>query len=251
MAEDFREVEAHWPGADLAYAPAPHTLYTTHPEIVTAAVQAARARGARTTVHLAEHSAERTFLLRGEGPFVDFVGRMRVSIDRFPIPHKGPVDYAADLGLLAHDVLLVHLTDIRAHELERVASSGAQVVLCPRSNLYIEVKLPPLFDIINAGISPALGTDSLASSPSLDVLGEARALSERFPSVARGALIDMATIGGARALGRPDLGQLARGCRPGVLLIAGDLPAGADVGAWVLSQPASQRTWLARRGRTT
>jgi cytosine/adenosine deaminase-related metal-dependent hydrolase len=251
MAEDFRDVEAHWPTPDLGYAPAPHTLYTTHPEVVAAVLRVARARGAPTTVHLAEHSAERTFLRYGNGPFLDFVKRVHLSIDRFPVPGQGPIDYAADLGLLSPDVLLVHLTDIRASELERVASSGAPVVLCPRSNLYIEVKLPPLFEMVKAGIFPALGTDSLASSPSLDVLGEARALADRFPSIPKGALVDMATVGGARALGRADLGRLAKGCRPGVLAVIGELAPDADPAAWVLAQPPASRKWLARRTRPT
>src|SRR6476659_6388680 len=95
------------------------------------------------------------------------------AADAFPVPHKGPVDHAADLRLLEADILLVHLTDIRSRELDLVAASGAPVVLCPRSNLFIEVKLPPLTEILNAGVRPALGTDSLASNLSLDVLGEA------------------------------------------------------------------------------
>src|SRR5262249_25351710 len=159
-----------------------------------------------------------------------------------------PVDVAADLGLVAADVLLVHLTDIRSDELDKVAVSGAPVVLCPRSNLFIEVKLPPLLEMLKAGIVPALGTDSLASNASLDVLAEARALADPFPSVDKRVLVDMATAAGARALGRSDLGRLAKACRPGVLAVAGALAPGDDAAAFVLRQPASNRKWLARPG---
>ncbi|HKQ69630.1 MAG TPA: amidohydrolase family protein, partial [Polyangiaceae bacterium] len=203
LESDYRANQDDWP-ADLAYAPAPHTVYTTHPDAVRAVVAAARVRGARTTVHLAEHAAERSFLLYGAGAFYDFATRMRFAVESFPVPKKGPVEAAKDLGLLAPDVLLVHLTDIRAHELDLVAEAGAPVVLCPRSNLFIEVKLPPLLEILKVGIVPALGTDSLASNASLDVLAEARALADRFPSVDRRVLVEMATAAGARALGRPD-----------------------------------------------
>ncbi len=247
MKNDFDTSEIDWPTPDLAYAPAPHTVYTTHPDAVRAVLIAARARGVKTTVHLAEHPAERTFLLEGRGPFVDFARKMGLTIDGFPVPHKGPIDYAMDLGLLAPDVLLVHLTDVRARELDLIAASGAPVVLCPRSNLFIEVKLPPLVEMLAAGLTPALGTDSLASNLSLDVLAEARALADRFPSVPKGVLTDMATAGGARALGRSDLGRLARGRQPGVLAIEGELGPSDDPRAWVLRQSAASRRWIARR----
>jgi cytosine/adenosine deaminase-related metal-dependent hydrolase len=233
--------------SDFAAAAAPHTVYTTHPDAVRAALAEARARGARTTVHLCEHAAERTFLLYGKGPFADFAERMRFPVERYPVPHKGPVDVAADLGLLAPDVLLVHLTDVRSEELDKVAASGAEVVLCPRSNLFIEVKLPPLLEMLKAGVVPALGTDSLASNASLDVLAEARALADRFPSVDKRVLVEMATAAGARALGRPDLGRMSKGCRPGVIAVGGVLGPNDDPCAFVLRQPASNRTWVARR----
>ena len=164
------------------------------------------------------------------------------------MPGKGSVDFASDLGLLASDVVLVHLTDIRSRELDLVAASGAPVVLCPRSNLFIELKLPPLTEILSAGVKPALGTDSLASNLSLDLLAEAKALGDRFPTVPKGVLTDMATISGARALGRSDLGRLAKGFRPGVLAIEGELARDEDPCGWVLRQPATRRRWIARRG---
>jgi cytosine/adenosine deaminase-related metal-dependent hydrolase len=90
------------------------------------------------------------------------------------------IAYADHLGLLGPHLLAVHATDARPHELAVLAERGCPVVLCPRSNLHIEVKLPPLLDILRAGIKPGLGTDSLASNASLDPLAEARALRKRF-----------------------------------------------------------------------
>jgi cytosine/adenosine deaminase-related metal-dependent hydrolase len=248
MSSEHTSLASEWPSPDLGYAPAPHTVYTTHPDAIRAVLAAVRASRGRTTVHLAEHSAERTFLTTGAGPFFELATRMRFPIDVFPVPRKGPVDVAAELGLLAPDVLLVHLTDARPDELERIAKSGASVVLCPRSNLYIEVKLPPLIAMLDLGITPALGTDSLASNLSLDVLGEAKALAERFPSVDKARLVAMATWAGARALGRSDLGRLAPGARPGLLAVTGALGPQQDPCAWILRQPAAARRWIARRG---
>jgi cytosine/adenosine deaminase-related metal-dependent hydrolase len=245
MREERAALADELAAQDLVAAPAAHTVYTTHPDAIRAVLAEVRAAGLRTTVHMAEHPAERSFLEKGVGPFVDFATRMRFPIDRFPVPHKGPIDLADELGLLAPDVLLVHLTDARQGELDRVAASGAWVVLCPRSNLYIEVKLPPLLEMLKAGIVPALGTDSLGSNASLDVLAEAKALAERFPSVDKRVLVEMATAAGARALGRPDLGCLRKGSRPGVITVTG--APGDDPSSFVLRQPASSRRWIFRR----
>jgi cytosine/adenosine deaminase-related metal-dependent hydrolase len=119
-------------------------------------------------------------------------------------------------------------------------------VLCPRSNLYIETKLPPLLAARAAGVDAALGTDSLASNASLDVLAEARALADRFPTVPAADLVRMATWNGARALGRADLGRIARGAKPGLACVEGDLGAD-DPSAFLIKNVRAQRRWLARR----
>ena len=241
---DAASPDSALPAPGFAYALAPHTVYTTHPDAVRVVLRAARERGARTTVHLAEHPAERVFLETGGGAFFDFAARMRFPVETFPVPRRGPIAAAADLGLLAPDVVLVHLTDARPEELDLVARSGAPVVVCPRSNLFIEVKLPPLGEMLHAGIVPALGTDSLASNLSLDLLAEARALGDRFPNVPKATLLTMATAAGARALGRADLGRLAKGLRPGVVAVKGELGPDDDPAAFVLRRPHVDRVWI-------
>ena len=127
----------------------------------------------------------------------------------------------------------------------KVAASGAPVVLCPRSNLYIEGRLPPLLAVREAGIEAALGTDSLASNTSLDVLAEARALADRFPSVPKWELVKMATWNGARALGRDDLGRIARGARPGIFCVEGEVSG--DAAAFLLANLRAPRRMLVSR----
>jgi cytosine/adenosine deaminase-related metal-dependent hydrolase len=206
-----------WPD-NLGYSVAPHTLYTLGPELVRALLARARDAGALTTLHLAEHPAERKFLADGGGPFARFLESKGANLAEFSPPGTDPVRYAESLGALSPDVLCVHLADARPDELERVASAGAPVALCPRSNLHISVKLPPLLDILDAGLRPALGTDSLASCASLDVLEEARTLAERFPTVPARTLLAMLTSWGAAALRLDDrLGTLAPGKSPGVV----------------------------------
>jgi cytosine/adenosine deaminase-related metal-dependent hydrolase len=248
-----RWVEEHampWPSGELSYAPSPHTLYTTHPVVVSRLVREAADRGVRASIHLAEHAAERRYLERGDGPVLAwYETRLKLPPSALAWPGKPPVAFADDLGVLAPHVVCVHLTDARPEELATVAERGAPVVLCPRSNLYIETRLPPLLSMIAAGIAPALGTDSLASSASLDVLAEARALADRFPTVAARELVRMATWNGALALGRSDVGRIARGARPGILAIEGEV--GDDSCAFVLRNVKAPRRWLVGPGDGT
>ena len=238
-----------WPTAELAYSATPHTLYTTHPDVVRRLLAAARERGNRASVHVAEHPAERRFLEKGDGPVAEwYEARLKLRRDLLEWPGESPIAFADALGALAPDVLAVHLTDALPAELDLVARRGATVVLCPRSNLHIETRLPPLLAFRAAGIAPALGTDSLASNASLDVLYEARALHDRFPAVPASDLVGMATWAGARALGRTDVGRIARGARPGLIAIEGDV--GADPCAFVLKNVRAPRRWISRRGET-
>ncbi|MBN9613914.1 MAG: amidohydrolase family protein, partial [Actinobacteria bacterium] len=96
---------------------------------------------------------------------------------------------------------------------------GTRVSLCPRSNRVIGLEAPPVAAYLREGHEIAVGTDSLSSSPSLDLLGDVAALA----SLAReqgyeGAdlherLVRAATLGGAGVLGRSDIGALEPGRR--------------------------------------
>jgi cytosine/adenosine deaminase-related metal-dependent hydrolase len=243
LKAELEERVGPWPTWELSYAPAPHTLYSTHADAVRALLESARTYGARTSLHLAEHPAERRAIEKADGPVVEWLdARFRAGLDWPRVPL---FDYASALGALSPHVLLVHLTDAREDELRAVAASGASAVLCPRSNLYIEGKLPPLLAARTAGVLAALGTDSLASNASLDVLAEARALADRFPGVPARELLAMATWNGARALGREDLGRISKGARPGIAAVDGD--PGDDPSAFLLRNVKAPRRWVVRR----
>jgi cytosine/adenosine deaminase-related metal-dependent hydrolase len=249
LRQQLEETVGAWPGPDLVYAPAPHTLFSTHADVVRRLVEDARRSGVRTTLHLAEHAPERSYLERGAGPIKDFFrSRLKLPEERMAWPGKSPVLFADELGALGLHVLGVHLTDATSEELALVARREAPVVFCPRSNLYIETRLPPLLAARAAGISPALGTDSLASNSSLDVLAESRALADRFPTVPARELVRMATWQGACALSRPDLGRIAPGARPGLVAIDGVVTG--DGCAFVLTHVKAPRRWIVRRSET-
>jgi cytosine/adenosine deaminase-related metal-dependent hydrolase len=246
LAEDVEKEVGTWPSTDLSYAVAPHTLYTTHPAVVETLARTARELGTVTSLHLAEHSAERRALQSGDGPMIDWlVERTKTPKEAFRWPRESPIAFADRLGALAPHVLAVHLTDASPEELAKVSERRAPVVLCPRSNLYIELRWPPLLAMRAAGIEAALGTDSLASNASLDVLAEARALADRFPTVPAADLLRMATWEGARALGRTDVGRIARGARPGLFVVEG--PCGTAPADFVLAHLRSPRRWVVRR----
>jgi cytosine/adenosine deaminase-related metal-dependent hydrolase len=246
MAVEEREKFGPWP-AQLRYALAPHTPYTLHPEILQDIVARCRAQRVRTSLHLCEHAAERAFLETGGGPFRDWLLSRDASALDWQPPGCGSVAYATQLGVLGPEVIVVHVTDARPHELQQLAAAGSPVVLCPRSNLHIELKLPPLLDILRAGIQPGLGTDSLASNASLDPLAEARALEQRFPSVPAKTLLAMACAWGAEVLGLGHvLGRLRPGSYPGVLAFEHSASAPADPERYVLQSADGARRVVSR-----
>jgi hypothetical protein len=116
---------------------------------------------------------------------------------------------------LARHHLAVHCVDLDDEDVELLGLAGATVVLCPRSNLRIGGRLPRLDALLAAGIPLALGTDSLASSPSLAPLAEATALWRAFPAVPASRIVPLLWNG--PAVGAPHVGALVPGRAPGVL----------------------------------
>lgn len=229
---------------------APHTPWTLHPEMLSTLVNEGLTHPP-TSLHLAEHASERAFLMSGGGPVGEWIRNAPFSPLDWEAPGVDSIRHADARGALRAGVIAVHVTDARPDEIALLAERGVSVVLCPRSNLFIEVKLPPLTDLLKAGIQPGLGTDSLASSPSLDVLAEASALHARFSSVSPRLLLSMATYFGARALKLDhQVGMLREGLTPGVLAFPHEGPAPADPERFVIADARRPRRLLSRPART-
>ena len=103
----------------------------------------------------------------------------------------------------------VHVTQITPEETELFAETNVQVVHCPTSNAKLACGICPVTDLRQAGINVCLGTDGAASNNVLDLLAEARlaSLLAKLEQSSAAALpahdaLSMATLGGARALGR-------------------------------------------------
>jgi cytosine/adenosine deaminase-related metal-dependent hydrolase len=121
------------------------------------------------------------------------------------------------MGLLDQNTLAVHLLEINFKEMEAFAQTGAHVCLCPRSNWMLHRKLPNIEGFLKLGIQPALGTDSLASVSTLNLLDEMRFIHDRYPGLSPHVILGFGTINGARALGCPDMGTLQPGSRSAMI----------------------------------
>jgi 5-methylthioadenosine/S-adenosylhomocysteine deaminase len=103
---------------------------------------------------------------------------------------KRPIEWLADIGVLGPDVQLVHAVHVTDAELDLIAGSGATVVHCPTSNMYLASGAAPVWKMLDRGISVALGTDGSGSNNSQDLLECAKI----------GALLAKHATGDAQAL---------------------------------------------------
>jgi cytosine/adenosine deaminase-related metal-dependent hydrolase len=195
--------------------------------------EALRAQAGPASVHLAESPDESAFVAAGAGELKGFLERRGVGHVAFSGTGTTPVQYLDRLGLLSPSLLAVHCVQLDEEDRATLARRAVHAVLCPRSNRRLGVGLPRLPELVAAGVRLALGTDSLASADSLDVLDDAALLHRAYPDVASDVLVRMATAGGAEALGFDDLGTLAPGKR--AALAFAPAPAVRDPYAFLVS----------------
>ncbi len=190
----------------------PHSPYTLEPDGLRACVERADHDGLRICMHLAEFAEEAQFTTSLAGPIRGFLKRHRVWDRRIPCPGLSPVGYAEVTGVLRSASLLAHVNYAADEELDRIAAAGAHVAYCPRTHDAFGHQPHRFKEMIDRGINVCIGTDSLASNPSLSVLEELRFLHRRHPELPGGLLLAMGTVHGARALGLADaVGVVAPG----------------------------------------
>jgi cytosine/adenosine deaminase-related metal-dependent hydrolase len=119
------------------------------------------------------------------------------------------------------NLILVHNTFADRKTIREVKKRGKLFwCLCPKSNAYIENKIPPVDLLIEEQCTITIGTDSLASNNSLNILEELKLLQIHFPSLSITELVSWATLNGAKALGKEEsFGKIAPGIKPGLLLL--------------------------------
>jgi cytosine/adenosine deaminase-related metal-dependent hydrolase len=147
-----------------------------------------------------------------------------VDEDRFCLAQFGrrPLEHAEALEWAGQDVWFAHMVHPNPHEIGRLAAAGSGVCHCPSSNMILASGIAPVRAMVDAGVKVGLGVDGSASNDGNHLLGEARqamllarvgwpgfeSRADRFS--ARDAL-ELATRGGARVLGRDDIGCLQSG----------------------------------------
>jgi cytosine/adenosine deaminase-related metal-dependent hydrolase len=186
------------PGAMVRVALAPCSPFSVTPELMADAAELARRRGVRLHTHLAETIDEEEFC------------RVRFGVR--------PVEYLEELGWLGDDVWLAHCVHLNEREVARFGETGTGVAHCPSSNARLGAGIAPVAALVGAGAPVGLGVDGAASNEAGELAPEVRQalLFARLGGgpaalTARQAL-ELATIHGARCLGRADeLGSLETG----------------------------------------
>lgn len=191
---------ADWSSHELIdIALAPHAPYTVDDKGLAATAGLARESRARVDMHVLEAAWEIAQSMDSHG-----MGSLE-RLDRH--------------GLLGPGFLAVHMVQIDAEDIARVAATGTNIAHCPESNLKLANGVAPIPRLLEAGVNVCLGTDGAASNNNLDLLGEARTaalVAKGFSgdpeALSTWETLDLLTIGGARALGRDDdLGTIEAG----------------------------------------
>jgi cytosine/adenosine deaminase-related metal-dependent hydrolase len=181
----------------------PHAPYTVHPELLWAAVRRSAADRVPIAMHLAESREEIELLRSKTGPFPHFLRQLGAWDPSSFLPNGRPLDYLEALAQ-AHRALVIHGNYLDDEEIAWLGGHADRmaVVYCPRTHAHFGHREYPLAPLLSSGVPVALGTDSRASSPDLSVLAEMRFVARKHPSVRPATVLELGTLGGARALGR-------------------------------------------------
>jgi cytosine/adenosine deaminase-related metal-dependent hydrolase len=229
---------------DLFFSWAGHAPHTTSPELLRAIKAGAHRMGKPFSIHLAESEAEVEFLTTGEGEWFQFMGSRGHDCSRWEPWGERPVERAYRLGLLDPQTIAVHLLEVEPDEIDILARTGTKICVCPRSNLALHGKLPDLEAFLGRGLNPAIGTDSLASAPSLSIFDEMSFIAIHYPNLRPEAIIGLATINIANALGFHELGSLRPGQSALMIYVALEAKTGAEAAEKLVSQERLQVKWL-------
>ena len=196
----------------------PHAPYSCSTEVYRDCL----ALGVPVMTHLNESTDELDWLLRGEGPMTP-VSELLVDPDG-----QTGIRRLADAGVLDESVVAAHCVKVDAEEIELLARHGVAIVHCPRSNALLGCGVAPLWELRAAGLRVGVGTDGVSSVPSHDffeelrtVISAARARTERADALTPSEALELATMGGARALGLADqTGSLVPGKRADLAVVS-------------------------------
>ncbi|HUQ23232.1 MAG TPA: amidohydrolase family protein [Gaiellaceae bacterium] len=196
----------------------PHAPYTCSDDVYRVCLEL----GLPLATHLNESQDELDWLLRGEGPWQPFAHMLA------PPGGQSGIRRLAAAGLLSEAVVAAHCVKVEEDEIALLSRHGVAVAHCPRSNALLGCGIAPLRELRDAGLRVGVGTDGVSSVPSHDyfeelrtVISFARAREERADTISAAAALELATLGGARALGLQDeIGSLVSGKRADIAIVS-------------------------------
>lgn len=194
----------------------PHAPYTVSDELFRATAALAREQGLPMAIHIAESDLEQRLVVDAAGAFADGLRRRGIDVVR---RGDSPIRLLERLGILESGPLLIHCVRADQSDIGMIASSRSSVAHCPVSNAKLGHGVAPLTELLVAGVTVGLGSDSMASNNRMDMLEEARIalLTQRarlgsFETPGAMEMLELATIEGAKALGLDQLtGSLEAG----------------------------------------
>lgn len=185
-----------------------HAPYSTSPQLM----QQIKNTQPKFFIHAAESPAESEFIKTGSGEFRDLLRDLQVWDTQWQPSSGTVVKYLDELDLLGPETVLVHGVHVTDQDIQLLAAKQATVCICPMSNAHLKVGLPPIQSYLEHGIQLCIGTDSLASNSALDMNREIVYIYEKFDNIEPAELVRMATLNGAKSLGRDDdYGSLEQG----------------------------------------
>nr|WP_217345403.1 8-oxoguanine deaminase [Noviherbaspirillum sp. L7-7A]MBV0879680.1 8-oxoguanine deaminase [Noviherbaspirillum sp. L7-7A] len=208
LIETWHDAGRH---AMLRIAVAPCSPFSVSRDLMKTSAELARSHGVAMHTHLAEN-----------------VNDVAYSLEKFGMT---PAQYAEDCGWVGHDVWHAHCVQLDQPGIELFARTHTGVAHCPCSNMRLASGIAPVRRMLDHGVPVGLGVDGSASNDGAHMLGEARQamLLQRVgfgpdAMTARQAL-ELATLGGAKVLGRDDIGALAPGMAADLVMFRLDQPA--------------------------
>ena len=196
----------------LQFLHGPHAPYSCMADYLQKLTASARDRGIGQTIHLSESQAE-----------MDSIRKEHAAT---------PIAYVDSLGVFDVPVIAAHCVYATDEDIRLMAEKGVSVALCPKSNMKLGNGFAPAQKLLDAGINVCLGTDGCGSNNSLNMFSEMNAAALVYKGAARSAqcvsadqVLKMATLNGARAIGREgELGVIKEGALADLILLNLDEP---------------------------
>ncbi|MGJ1206103.1 amidohydrolase family protein [Sphingobacterium lactis] len=176
------------------------------------------------SIHNQESDEENKLFRYKKGEFLDFFKKMNMNVEDFRAQARNSLQSFLPYIPTKNKLILVHNTYTSIKDLDFVDRMGRKVYFCfcPKANLYIENRIPKIDNFMLGGHEIVIGTDSLASNDTLDILEELKVIHQEFPELDFNETIKWATLNGAKALNlEHELGSLEVGKKPGLVLLEG------------------------------